>query len=110
MSEKRGQTGKMFYDFPTHAVLEIKIKGAWYRVTSRDFRSFNGQRRMTFPKQAYYKDIIRTPMETVVYNGPVYLYETNTTTPYTGEEVIEKGDKWQEQRKSSHLRETNTPY
>lgn len=110
MSEKRGQTGKMVYDFPTHAVLEISIKGTWYRVTSRDFRSFNGERRITFPKQAYYKDIIKTPMETVQYTGPVYLYETNIEVPYTEEEVIEKGYKWQDQRESSQLRETNTPY
>ena len=43
MSEKRGLLEKMRYDFPTEAVLEVNIKGNWYRVTSQDFRSFDGK-------------------------------------------------------------------
>ena len=49
--EKRGQIEKMRYDFPTEAVLEVQIKSKWYRVTSREFRSFDGHRRLTMPTQ-----------------------------------------------------------
>lgn len=51
MSEKKGHLEKMRYDFPTEAVLEVQIKGTWYRVTSREFRSFDGHRRLTKPVQ-----------------------------------------------------------
>ena len=40
MAEKRGGLEKMRYDFPTEAVLEVQIKGKWYRVTSREYQSF----------------------------------------------------------------------
>jgi|TARA_R110000851_G_scaffold234954_2_gene387494 hypothetical protein len=49
--EKKGLLEKMRYDFPTEAVLEVQIKGTWYRVTSREFRSFDGHRRLTKPVQ-----------------------------------------------------------
>lgn len=62
MSEKRGFTGQLHYDFDTSNNLEIKLKsGTWYRVTSRDFRSFNGPRRIN-----------NEP-----YNGPLYLHGNN---------------------------------
>ena len=51
MAEKRGHLEKMMYDFPTEAVLEVCIKGKWYRVTSREFRSFDGKRRYTKPER-----------------------------------------------------------
>ncbi len=41
----------MHYDFDTAGVLEIwmpKLNG-WYRVTSREFRSYDGKRRITKP-------------------------------------------------------------
>ena len=63
MSEKKGLLVKMVYDFETAANLEVflpKLDG-WYRVTSREFRSFNGKRRIN-----------NEP-----YNGPVYLYQSN---------------------------------
>ena len=47
MSEKTGHLVKMEYDFDTAGVLEVwvpKLNG-WYRVTSRDFRSFRAKRR-----------------------------------------------------------------
>ena len=37
---------KMVYDFPTEGVLEVQIKGKWFRVTSREFRSFDSNRRI----------------------------------------------------------------
>ena len=63
MSEKKGLTVKMQYDFQTASNLEIflPIKKDWYRVTSRQFRSWTGKRRIN----------------EVDYNGPVYLFETN---------------------------------
>ena len=62
--EKKGFTGKMTYDFETAADLEVRLPNStyeWYRVTSREFRSFNGERRING----------------VEYNGPVYLFNTN---------------------------------
>jgi hypothetical protein len=70
MGEKKGNTVKLFYDFPTQLSTEVFEHGAWNRVTCKHFRSFNGQRRiMKFDKQnkPYYEE----------YNGPVFLYETN---------------------------------
>lgn len=61
MSEKRGNTGKLIYDFNVAANLEVQVGDMWCRVTARDFRSFNGARRIN-----------ETP-----YDGPVYLSNTN---------------------------------
>ena len=45
MSEKRGLTGKLHYDFNTAKAVYIKNKdGKFVRVTERDFRSYNGDR------------------------------------------------------------------
>jgi hypothetical protein len=49
MSEKRGFTGKLKYDFNTAWVCEILMNDKWFRVIERDFRSFNGPRRLTKP-------------------------------------------------------------
>ena len=65
MSEKKGFTGQLKCDFITAANLEIYMPNTtygWYRVTSREFRSFNGERRIN----------------EVPYNGPVYLFGTNS--------------------------------
>lgn len=61
MAEKRGNTGKLLYDFNQSGHLEVEIDGVWYRVTPRDFRSFIGSRRIANEQ----------------YSGPVYLYGTN---------------------------------
>ena len=62
MSEKRGNTGKLIYDFNVAANLEVQVGDMWCRVTARDFRSFNGARRVS----------------DVPYNGPLYMFATNT--------------------------------
>jgi hypothetical protein len=70
MGEKKGNTVKLIYDFPTQLSTEVLESGEWNRVTCNRFRSFNGPRRiMKFNKQnqPYYEE----------YNGPVFLYETN---------------------------------
>jgi hypothetical protein len=71
MAEKKGKTVKLIYDFPTQLSTEVFNHGVWSRVTCNNFRSFNGKRRVIkFDKQnqPYYEE----------YNGPVFLYETNT--------------------------------
>jgi hypothetical protein len=62
MSEKRGNTGKLIYDFNVAANLEVQVDETWYRVGAREFRSFNGGRRVS----------------DVPYNGPLYMFATNT--------------------------------
>ena len=71
MSEKRGNTVKLVYDFNSARCCEIEYKsGTWARVTPREFRSFKGNRRILNvddPNNSFYED----------YNGPVYLFNTN---------------------------------
>jgi len=61
--EKTGNIEKLKYDFNTAANLEVFIPNLndWYRVTSREFRSFTGKRRIN----------------NVEYDGPVYVYNSN---------------------------------
>jgi len=61
--EKTGNTEKLKYDFNTASNLEVFIPNLndWYRVTSREFRSFTGKRRIN----------------NVEYDGPVYVYNSN---------------------------------
>ena len=83
-AEKRGFTGKLDYDFPTHGVCEVQLaNNEWYRVTERDFRSFDGPRRYTIPDYTLHK-AMDVPMTTTKYIGPVYLWGTNTYVPYRG--------------------------
>lgn len=79
MAEKTGHTAKKLYDFNTSGVLEVCIKDNWYRVTSNEFRSFDGKRRITEPiKQPGIGDsMFDVPMKTYEYNGPVYVLLTN---------------------------------
>ena len=79
MAEKTGHTSKKAYDFSTSGVLEVCIKDNWYRVTSNEFRSFDGNRRITEPvKQPgigeKFEDM---QFHTYEYNGPVYVLLTN---------------------------------
>jgi len=79
MGEKRGNTGKLKYDFNTAWVCEIQYQegGRWYRTIERDFRSFNGPRRITRPNPA----VLGNPFvgtETFDYEGPYYYWNTNT--------------------------------
>lgn len=81
MAEKRGHLEKMRYDFPTEAVLEVKIKDKWYRVTSREFRSFDGHRRYTKPERQPglgMKDAKDIKWITVDFDsGPLYMFGSN---------------------------------
>ena len=82
MAEKRGFTGKLIFDFNPTAVLEIQYNGedAWYRVTAETFRSFDGKQRYTEPAYAQ-RGIMSVPMNVTEYDGPVYIYKTNTQAP-----------------------------
>jgi len=76
MGEKRGNTGKLVFDFNTAWACEVQMNnGKWYRVLDIDFRSFNGPRRITGPKAIELGKQLGT--ETFDYEGPLYYYKTN---------------------------------
>jgi hypothetical protein len=79
MAEKKGLTGRLVYDFNTAAVCEVCIKGNWYRTTAREFRSFDGSRRLTEAiKQPGIGDKFEDiEFHTYGYSGPVYVMQTN---------------------------------
>tara|TARA_R110000824_G_scaffold15193_7_gene64081 strand:+ start:385 stop:702 length:318 start_codon:yes stop_codon:yes gene_type:complete len=76
MGEKRGNTGKLIYDFNTAGVLEVLLKDIWRRTTARDFRSFDGKRRISEPTSVKLGKV-DMPMRTYEYDGPTYVYDTN---------------------------------
>ena len=77
MSEKRGQTEKIKFDFNTAGVLEIQYHdGSWGRATAGTFRAYDGPRRITEPEYTERANPW-VPMRTYVYDGPVYYYGTN---------------------------------
>jgi len=78
MAEKKGQTVKLKYDFPTQRCCEVYVPNLedWFRITPKEFRSWVGQRRilhiegddrMKLDIKYEYKD----------YNGPTYLFDSN---------------------------------
>jgi len=71
MAEKRGDLVKLTYEFNSARCCEVSFNGEkWARVTAREFRSFNGKRRILNvdnPSKAYYEE----------YLGPIYYYGTN---------------------------------
>lgn len=79
--EKQGFLEKMRYEFPTEAVLEVQIKDVWYRVTSREFRSFDGHRRYTTPTQQPglgMPNLDKLEFVTTDFdNGPLYMFGSN---------------------------------
>ena len=83
MAEKRGEIEKMVFDFNTAGSLEINhpVVG-WHRVTARDFRSFDGERRITEPEYTRLSTV-EVPMITREYFGPVYLWGTNKQVRYS---------------------------
>ena len=71
MSEKRGNTVKLVYDFNEARCCEIEYKpGKWVRTTPREFRSFDGNRRILNvddPDNVFYE----------AYHGPLYVFGSN---------------------------------
>lgn len=95
MAEKTGGTGKMKFDFTTHAVCEVQIKGNWYRTTAQEFRSFDGKRQLTLPERqpaqgALHEFLKGSPLRMITedYNGPVYIYGSNTEVERLDTETI----------------------
>jgi hypothetical protein len=95
MGEKRGNLVKLVYDFDTSNCCEIGrtteegIK--WYRVTAKRFRSWDGPRRLTGPREQPKHGVEgfqNIEIITVEYNGPLYLFETNIEKVKKGEEVF----------------------
>ena len=85
MSEKTGNTEKLKNDFNDSKLLEVYLPKLdnWYRVTCRDFRSFDGKRRVQGKN----------------YEGPLYAYGTNrlvkfnNTSTIMGSEVLNERNK-----------------
>lgn len=85
MSEKTGNTEKLKNDFNDSKLLEVYLPKLdnWYRVTCRDFRSFDGKRRVQGEN----------------YEGPLYAYGTNrlvkfnNTSTIMGSEVLNERNK-----------------
>ena len=69
MAEKRGQLEKLRYDFDTAKGVFVKMNDKMYRVTERDFRSFNGER--------YIFEKVDGNYQHVPYKGPLYYHNTN---------------------------------
>jgi hypothetical protein len=68
--EKTGQTEKLKYDYNTALESQVQLEnGKWYRVTCREFRSFNGPRRLIRyeNREPVYEE----------YNSPLYYWNTN---------------------------------
>jgi hypothetical protein len=80
MGEKRGNTGKLLNPYNDNGVLEIYQHELerWIRVTSTEFRSWGGKRKITEYSYQRGKDPI---CKTYEYNGPVFEYMTNTKIP-----------------------------
>jgi hypothetical protein len=88
--EKTGHTAKKSYDFNTSGVLEVCIKGNWYRTTSNEFRSFDGSRRITEPvkQPGLGESFDDVEFKTYDYNGPVYILQTNLEVTKMDTETI----------------------
>ena len=83
MAEKRGEIEKIVYEFNTAGCLEINHPAVgWHRVTAKDFRSFDGERRITEPEYTRL-GTVEVPMVTREYFGPVYYWGTNKQIPYS---------------------------
>jgi hypothetical protein len=106
MAEKRGlEDQNLIYEFNQAGSLEVYHSGlkGWYRVTGKDFRSFNGPRRITLPEYTEHRNV-DVPMITYEYYGPVYIWGTNTVVDYSDTGSIEKNNVWETARKISEQR------
>lgn len=66
------------YDFEPYKCCEVKMNGSWYRVTARQFRSFDGERRISTGIDENNQLIYRS------YEGPIYLFKTNVIVESQG--------------------------
>jgi len=95
MSEKRGETEKLINPFNTAGVLEVYMPSlqGWYRVTARDFRSFDGERRITEPTTVEQGNVA---VETLTYEylGPIFMFGTNVEVPPSNQGKLVTGEIW----------------
>ena len=105
MAEKRGEIEKLRYDLNTAGMLEVFMPSldGWYRVTSKEFRSFDGLRRITEPTKVELGNVI-VPMKTYDYWGPVYMWGTNKEMSYTNSGSLYKGEIWDRRNEISNQR------
>lgn len=106
MAEKTGRTEKLVFPFNTSGVLEVFMPGLndWYRTTASDFRSFDGKRRITEPSKVE-KGNPWVELKTYEYEGPVYLWGTNTEVlDVTNEGKIITSPYWDKAHKTSGSR------
>ena len=103
MAEKRGETEKLKFDFDTAGCLEIFMNEKWYRVTSREFRSFDGPRRITKPTDVQLGNV-DIPLVTEEYWGPVYMFGTNKLMTFTNSGSLFTGELWDKARRTSEER------
>ena len=62
-AEKKGHLVRLEYNFNTAGVLEVFLKNEkWYRVTSSNFRSFDGKGRITEPTETIHGDVWNVKM------------------------------------------------
>lgn len=79
MGEKRGNTGKLIFEFNPLAALEVQYNDGderWFRVSAEHFRAFDGKRRITEPAEVI-RGCQDVKMKTYEYDGPVYIWGTN---------------------------------
>lgn len=100
MGEKTGNTQKLKYSFNTAGLLEVCIKGTWYRSTGREFRSFDGPRRITEPTSTELGNV-NVEMRTYPYNGAVYVFDSNIETAQNWTQSIVTGEKWAKARQGT---------
>ena len=77
------KTVTLKYDFEPYKCCEVKMGESWFRVTARQFRSFDGERRISTHVDENNQLIYRN------YEGPVYLFKTNVVVePKNRGEII----------------------
>ena len=106
MAEKGGLLEQSLRnDYNTAGSLEVynHEKDVWYRVTTKDFRSWNGPRRITEPTETKLGEV-EVEMITYEYYGPVYKWGTNTVVGYSDTGSLEKSEIWEKARKISNDR------
>lgn len=104
MAEKRGlEQQSLINDYNTAGLLEIFINGKWTRVITKDFRSFNGPRRISEPTKVELGNVV-VPMRTYEYYGPVYQWGTNTVVDFSDTGSLEKSEGWKRAREISEAR------
>jgi len=105
MAEKTGEIEKLIFPFNTAGCLEVYIPNlnGWYRSTAREFRSFDGYRRITEPTEIGLRKL-NVEMITYDYEGPVYLFGTNKEVHTTMVGEIVKSPFWDKAQQMSGSR------